>query len=366
MAWIKKWKNDVSCGDYQKMSMLKKIQILAGLGNPPGKWTNMRNEAINKVIEEDINWERKDQAEIHEELQKLVHRQYSEFTKAIYGIGEYRLATDLKHLQVDPVTWTQMTKEQRVSKINSVFKTKNIAPEEDSLEVIKHLSISVQESQVKDIGQWKLQRLWSQAEVILSNFNIIPFSASQNRVCVMDEVDAFTVTFNEKSGKFKCNEKCTNYKAHGGLCQHSLAAAEKMTLLAEFISWYNAKKEKSTANSIINEAIPIAAGKKASVRKGKNNKISHPVLTVSDEIGIDNPVPFNYNRKEYYHNDQSFHVVFLKDHGDAVCCNSCNNEFPRRFMIAPFNIVLSHKERYKYPDKNGQWVPTFRRECPKY
>ena len=54
---------------------------------------------------------------------------------------------------------------------------------------------------------------------------------------------------------------------------------------------------------------------------------------------------------EIHHNDNPLNVVFLTDAPKADACRQCRIHFPRRKKIAPFDIVLSHKEKWLYTDK---------------
>ena len=80
--------------------MLKPVRILAGLGNPPNKWDNQRTESINNVIKEAADNHVTDQATIHEILEtQVIQQQENEYIKAIYNMGEYRLAVNFKSIQ---------------------------------------------------------------------------------------------------------------------------------------------------------------------------------------------------------------------------------------------------------------------------
>lgn len=52
-----------------------------------------------------------------------MEQQHFEFEKAIFGLGEYSLVAEFKHLEVPPCTWIRMSKQQkegRVQKASSV------------------------------------------------------------------------------------------------------------------------------------------------------------------------------------------------------------------------------------------------------
>ena len=76
-----------------KLCMLKSTRIAAGLGNPPNKWDNQRTESLNNVIKEAAENQVTNQASIHETLEsEFIQQQENEYIKAIYNMGQYRLA----------------------------------------------------------------------------------------------------------------------------------------------------------------------------------------------------------------------------------------------------------------------------------
>ena len=64
-------------------------------------------------------------------------------------------------------------------------------------------------------------------------------------VCVMVHSrswhDSCSVLVSPKTGKVQCNKGCTN-RATYSMCSHTLAAAEEMGVLKEFLKWFKSKK----------------------------------------------------------------------------------------------------------------------------
>lgn len=93
-----------SIKDTLQSCMLKNVRIAAGLGNPPNKWDNRRTESINNVIKEATDNHVTDQATIHEILEtQVIQQQENEYIKAIYNMGEYRLAPEFQKFSVSQV-----------------------------------------------------------------------------------------------------------------------------------------------------------------------------------------------------------------------------------------------------------------------
>ena len=53
---------------------------------------------------------------------------------------------------------------------------------------------------------------------------------------------------------------------------------------------------------------------------------------------------------ELHHNNEPLVVCFLSDEQRATECKQCGTAFPRRLLLAPYDIVLPHSEKWLYPD----------------
>ena len=92
-----------------------------------------------------------------------------------------------------------------------------------------------------------------------------------------------------------------------------------------------------------------------SPRRSKPSKsgLLEPPKEAQGKKGGAHKNPWRPNRKspysEIHHNNNPLVVCFLEDQKKAKECRQCRVEFPRRQMIAPFDIVLSHEEKWMYP-----------------
>ena len=62
--------------------------------------------------------------------------------------------------------------------------------------------------------------------------------------------------------------------------------------------------------------------------------------------------PANHFTK-IYHNNRPLKVCFLSDEDKATDCRQCDKAFSRRQLVIPFDIALSHEEKWLYQDKNN-------------
>ena len=61
-----------------------------------------------------------------------------------------------------------------------------------------------------------------------------------------------------------------------------------------------------------------------------------------------------------HRNNQPLKACSLSDEDKDTDCRQCGKEFPHRQLVRPFDIALSHKEKWLYTDKNnpGLRVPS--------
>ena len=108
--------------DTLKMCVMKSLRVASGLGNDLNKWHNQGTEALHHVMKEEAHGQSIDQATIHKNVNhRVIQQQNSEFIKAVYGMGDYRLAPGFENLSVDPLRWSRMTREQRSAPIKKVL-----------------------------------------------------------------------------------------------------------------------------------------------------------------------------------------------------------------------------------------------------
>ena len=84
-----------------------------------------------------------------------------------------------------------------------------------------------------------------------------------------------TVFIYPKTGKVQCDKGCVNWATYT-MCSHTLAAAEKMGTLKEFLNWFKTKNHLPNLAAIANVNMPKNSGQKVGTRKrkGGSNKPS--------------------------------------------------------------------------------------------
>lgn len=79
--------------------------------------------------------------------------------------------------------------------------------------------------------------------------------------------------------------------------------------------------------------LPQQRGQKPNARnrRGRNNIEAAPLVELKDDDSTQTPRPTRFT--EYYHNDEPFEIVFIKDHPRAKKCAGCNNDISRNFLF---------------------------------
>lgn len=355
-----------------KKCMNVDVRKAAGLGNPPNKYDNQRAEAMNSVLKETIS-QIVDQSAVHEHVnKKLMEPQEKELIKAIYCHGEYRLADRYRNLEIDPLQWKTMTDEQKTRHINKVLHCKIVFTEEAPV-ITKKLSIQPQDCKLDsfiDIPLALITELWDGAEILMSCGHITTLANGNH--CIAIGNDFYLVTEN-KEFKFQC--KCEKFDKLQ-LCSHVMVIADQRGVLLDILN-----KFKYDPSHAIYRHKPISAGEKGvkKPRKGIQNVRKQPLdvqvnipTHTGDDINLRNQRPFQYC--EVWHNDEPFIVNYIKDlkhpKDSILQCTSCRNVISKKNAMIPFDIVISHKERYKYPlrqsDGSVIWKTSEKRMVNKY
>ena len=351
-----------------KLCMLKSTRIAAGLGNPPNKWDNQRTESLNNVIKEAAENQVTDQASIHETLEsEVIQQQENEYIKAIYNMGQYRLAPEFQKFSVSPFVWSQKTPEQQREHAKKVFKVPISSSSSDGVKPSNRLSIAVEDCEVTSVPARMLTQIWHEAEIILSHNKVIDLGGGM--YCVTEFGNSVNVMV--KGKRLTC--KCRNFQSTAGLCSHVLAVADTMGTLSEFVETFNRKEGK--ASSILQANIPKRAGEKPKEkkkRKGQNNIELNPIVEeierADNDLDFQKPLSFT----EIWHNSNKFQVVFTREcTNKAQKCESCKVEFAHGGVVCiPQDISICHMERFYYPkkDANGKttYEPTWKREIPRF
>ena len=349
-------------------------------GTPLRSYTNQSESINNKLTRQKEAMEKNDKSKVtltklqftRDVWEAIDRHQQEELKLAICGLSnEYELADVVAHLAVSAENLFNMNRNQRedyVDKFNKMslenaFKGKSIAiadlPDSEQPE-LKEFSVDVA-NMLKSQKKWTdglVDTIVTAAEALLNCKDAVQTMPS---LTVPSRKKFLVGARNCKKGMYECTVHsdhvscaCPCYKFNN-LCKHSLCVAEKSGKLKEHLHFLcKSSKRKAPSKSALVEPAIDAQGKKG----GSHKNPWRPSRAKSTQGTSQSPNerPFT----EIHHNNKSLVLCFLEDVPNAKECRQCRFEFPRRKKIIPFDVVLSHEEKWSYPDPKqpGRKLPS--------
>ena len=125
----------------------------------------------------------------------VVKQQESEYIKAIYNTGEYRLSPPYRHLAVSPLEWSAKTDEQKQQHIQKVLKGADISCERESVTTMQQaVHNRVADSAITSVPPGLVSQIWNESEIILSHHSSIDVGAGL--YCVTEHGSSTNVSIN--------------------------------------------------------------------------------------------------------------------------------------------------------------------------
>ena len=144
------------------------------------------------------------------------------------------------------------------------------------------------------------------------------------------------------SDHVNCSCLCFKFK---NLCKHSIWVAEIAGILKEHLEYLKKPpRHRAPSKSGLVEPAKEAHGKKGGSNKNPWRPIRRAAQATS-QTSTDSPIT------QIHHNNNFFVLCFLYDVPNAKECRQCRIELPRQ-KITPFDVALSHEEKWLYPDPN--------------
>ena len=363
-----------------KNNMIATARLKAGMpldtsGTPLKSYTNQSESINNKLTRQKEAMEKTEKCKV--DLTKLqftrdvweqvdMHQQ-EELQLAICGLSEeYELADLVTHLAVSPEKWFNMNRNERmdyVVKFNRLSvedamagKTIAIATLPDTQQPeFNEFSVDIT-SILKSMKNWTnglVDTIVQRAEALLNCKDAIQAMPS----LTVASRKKFLVGAQNKKGMYECAVysdhvtcACSCYKLNK-LCKHSLCVAEKTGMIKDHLDFIRkTSRRNAPCKSALIEPTKDAQGKKG----GSHRNPWRPSRANSTDAR--NQRPFT----EVHHNNKPLVLCFLDGHPKAQEYRQCHLEFPRRKKIIPYDVVLSHEEKWSYPDPKepGRKLPS--------
>lgn len=371
-----------------KKSMIAKSRRKAGMpsdsnGKPLRCYTNMAESINNKLTRQKEAVTRKDKSKdnltkldfVRDVWEEVDRQQQLELSKAVCGMSdEYELADCASYLEVQPEEWFQWSEKQRahyISKFNElsieqVIQGKTIpkiTEQHDNQEILEFKELPEDDiSSLYDttLSKGLIETIIKGTEQLMNSPNSVQRMPTITSAPTPEKY--LVAAVNRKTGMYEClvhrdhvtcNCPCFKYNA---LCKHSLCVAQTVGLLKEHVD-YVVVKLSTSGKSRSGLVVPVkdAAGKKGATHKN----VWRPQRQGSSQSSSAPVHPFT----KIHHNNRPLKVCFLADDTRATACTQCGKDFPRRKIVIPFDIVLSHEEKWMYPDANN---PGMKLPSPRY
>ena len=303
-------------------------------------------------------------------FQAIHNDEREEFKSAVAGVSDlYDLSKEASYLQIPTDIWFTWTPEMREKYINQVdrltmgeiLQQKDVQwPEMEDPKVIEFKDTQVRLAKAlhdnfgysqenADILQKEVLGLMNHPHAVQRKASL-EISGNKRFEVASRSAKGGTVQVTSFSDHATC--VCGRYR-NDGICKHSLAVASLQHQLASHLDFIRKKfKGKESHTSLAEYNVnKVTAGK-----KGARNKVPFRASRGDASKSTSNSSEKNDLTKqpftEIYHNDNQFVLQFLTE--GAKSCKSCGLSFCHRKRVIPFDVILSHKERWHYP-LNGDW-----------
>ena len=369
------WKYLNSHKQMMKKCMIAPARKKAGMpldksGTPLRSYSNQSESINNKLTRQKEGMVKNDKSKVNmtklqftrdvfEEVDK--HQQH-ELQLATCGLSnEYELADVVAHLAIPTEDWFDMSEYQRkdyILKFNRMTVEDAIAGKTIAVSTVsvaeptefKEFSVDVKASLQSFTGctAGLVATIVEGAETLLNCKDAIQRVPS---LASVSQAKYLVAANNCKRRMYDCTVysdhatcTCPCYK-YNRLCKHSLCVAEISGILKEHLGYLARTSRSIPSRSGLVEPLKQAQGKKGGNHKNtwRPNRTSTGTTEASARLSHSHPF------SEIHHNNIPLVVCFLRDETKATECRQCRMAFPRRQKIVPYNIVLSHEERWMYP-----------------
>ena len=272
------------------------IRSVCGLGYPPKVYTQNANECMNRLIkaEDNSNYFKKEKSLLPyiERIKSEIQRQQNEQFLAVIRRGQYHLTDEFSFLKVEERNFYKMTDLQKKSLKNKFFSTQMTEIQAASTNETLSLSVSPEDAQIIDIPFSLLKGMFDKAASLVNNQSHIwkmPTNSNSRPTFMVFSVsseNAHKVVAFSESDKVTCDQTCMDWSIYK-LCSHTLAVAEVMKRLKEFLNWFRKQKRSPNLTSLANINMPQNKGRKSDTRKRKgsaNKKPTEGLPVVSSHV----------------------------------------------------------------------------------
>ena len=266
--------------------MTAEVRSLSGLGYPPDLYSQNANECMNAVIKRGQS-KKMDVADCIEHLRKEVNNQQSMKKLAMISRGELSVAEDFSSFLTDEDEFFKMSKQQQQSAFKK-FCDAPLSQRENALtapdvqieiqgnqgRILRNLSVQPSQACITCVPHSILEEMFIEANALLEEEGGIHKFGHNTSYYVQDKTRNGWAVHVKLSGRgeVSCDTICLRWAAYK-LCSHTIAVAEKETVLATFLKKFAKASREPNLTSLAVHDMPKGRGKKATKatqrRKGR-------------------------------------------------------------------------------------------------
>lgn len=263
-----------------RSTMIKNVREEAGLGVPPDPFSTNASETVNSIIKAHTLYKSSQLMELVGKLKEVIDEQEREVERAVIGRGKYEFKEEYSNLKVSEVKWFRMSKEEREAHLRKVSR-EQLSSKNSPLSCPTPLPIDFETVAASvTIPLPVLRGIWQKAEGLLSlpeNISLAPGHPAKARMVVSHSGKRpHLVVPAGKSGQFKCDVECLNFKSVG-LCSHTVAVAHVNNSLQQLIAWFVKTKKPPNFTTVATHSMPAGRGRKGSQAPRKRS--NKPLVT---------------------------------------------------------------------------------------
>lgn len=347
-SWFMRYKSEE-----MKERMLYPVRRDIGLGYD--YYYNNANESINNSVKRKKDYKRcKDIVEFADEIREIKDIQQRNIERAVIGEGPYRLRKEYSEdLEVEPDEWFhKMSPAQRQRHIDKLM-TADVKPVEAQQEADArpkqtdatcHLSVSFKDSGLSSLmhaGSWL-----KASELVQKQNSMYPAPGTfQGQAFFVESTSGGPSKPNyvvmKPTGGLVCD--CDKFK-ETRICSHSIAVSERHGKLVEHLQWFRNAEHLPNLSALASRGGPLVSGQKPGAKRQRSRTRNPP--SRNESLSAVDDAPKEGTSTTIWHNKNPFQLMFLTS--SQKKCISCKQAF-NKGNNAPFNLCLSHKERYEYP-----------------
>ncbi|KAK3700933.1 hypothetical protein QZH41_000337 [Actinostola sp. cb2023] len=265
-------------------NMLKDVRMNAGLGDPPSQYHTNSPESANAIIKRAVSFKESEMSSFCNKMEELIRHQKTDVESAILDKGPYKLAETHNRFEVNSVKWFRMNTEQRKAHIHR-FRSSSVSdishqtdkssqPKSTQVKLTQSknaetnftpvLSVDPSDSGIANIPRASIEGIFRKAAEIISQPRaLLPAPGSPGKAFMVASNTTkrpHFVTYDAKSNKVTCDD-CPGWKSLK-VCGHSVAVAEKVGKLQEYLRWHSAKAPEPNLTSLVTSDTDKGVGKK--------------------------------------------------------------------------------------------------------